>query len=388
MSNSFEKVRATEVVSRPALLVVVAHPDDEILGAGIWLHRHVEYDRHILYLTDGSPRDMQDARAAGFATRRSYAAARRRELRDALEMVSIPRRNCYRCDYPDKEAYLHLPALIERVDRLIEVLRPSVVLSHAYEGGHPDHDAAAFADCHGAQGHATQIGRSFRHLEFPLYHAGANGEMVANEFLTRRFTSGGRPGIITRRTGLKVSHVRVLSNAKRKCCASSPGIANDFARVQITIFPGLPIPVPCYTKVGDGESRDPFGGRGPAKLKPMCLAPSSAPVPKTRLRLLPFHLPGLIRRSRRSPLLPASVTAPSRAPSIVGRSLRQEPPKKRLLPSAYQLAEFSCITRCETTVVIIEVHPGLLYRPGQNSISPNCQCLLVIQSPILFAGPV
>lgn len=183
MSSSFEKVRATDVSSRLALLVVVAHPDDEILGAGIWLRRHVEYRRHILYVTDGSPRDMQDALAAGFVTRRSYAAARRRELREALEMVSIPRRNCHRCDYPDKEAYLHLPALIERVDRLVGVLRPSVVLSHAYEGGHPDHDAAAFAVAMVRRAMLRRFGRSFRHLEFPLYHAGANGEMVANEFL-------------------------------------------------------------------------------------------------------------------------------------------------------------------------------------------------------------
>jgi LmbE family N-acetylglucosaminyl deacetylase len=183
MSSSFEKVRATDVIPQPALLVVVAHPDDEILGAGIWLRRHAEYGRHILYVTDGSPRDMQDARAAGFATRRSYAAARRSELREALEMVSIPRRNCHRCDYPDKESYLHLPALIERVDRLVEVLRPSVVLSHAYEGGHPDHDAAAFAVAMVRRAMLRRFGRSFRHLEFPLYHAGANGEMVANEFL-------------------------------------------------------------------------------------------------------------------------------------------------------------------------------------------------------------
>lgn len=182
MSNSFESTRATDVSQRPVLLVV-AHPDDEILGAGIWLRRHARDGRHLLHITDGSPRDMQDARAAGFTTRRSYAAARRSELRAALKMVSIPRRNLHRCNYPDQEAYLHLPALIERVDRLVWELRPSLVISHAYEGGHPDHDSAAFAVAMVRRAMLRRLGRSFRHLEFPLYHAGATGEMITNEFV-------------------------------------------------------------------------------------------------------------------------------------------------------------------------------------------------------------
>jgi len=58
-------------------LVVAAHPDDEIIGAGIWLHRNARESLHILHITDGSPHDMQDARAQGFATREAYSSARR-----------------------------------------------------------------------------------------------------------------------------------------------------------------------------------------------------------------------------------------------------------------------------------------------------------------------
>uniref|UniRef100_Q022U3 LmbE-like protein n=1 Tax=Solibacter usitatus (strain Ellin6076) TaxID=234267 RepID=Q022U3_SOLUE len=161
------------------MLLVVAHPDDEILGAGIWLRRHAEFETHLLHITDGSPRDLQDARAAGFHTRRAYALARKRELIQALGMLSIPRGNCHGCDYVDKEAYLNLPAVSRQIDRWIETLRPSLVISHAYEGGHPDHDAVAFAVAM-----ARRRGRHFQHLEFPLYHGGPNGEMIAGEFLT------------------------------------------------------------------------------------------------------------------------------------------------------------------------------------------------------------
>jgi LmbE family N-acetylglucosaminyl deacetylase len=163
-------------------LVVVAHPDDETLGAANWLRRHGDLDRHILHVTDGGPRDMHGAH--GFATRESYAAARRTELLEAMRRLEIPESSCHQCPYPDKESYLHLPALVLHVASWIERLQPSVVLTHAYEGGHPDHDAAAFA--------VAMVRRrrgGFRHLEFPLYHAGPDGEMITGTFLD---TSQGR----------------------------------------------------------------------------------------------------------------------------------------------------------------------------------------------------
>jgi LmbE family N-acetylglucosaminyl deacetylase len=44
-------------------LLVAAHPDDEILGAGIWLSRRPAESVHILHVTDGSPVDMHEAGA-------------------------------------------------------------------------------------------------------------------------------------------------------------------------------------------------------------------------------------------------------------------------------------------------------------------------------------
>jgi LmbE family N-acetylglucosaminyl deacetylase len=172
-------------VHRHRVLIVAAHPDDEVLGAGIWLHRHAEYDRHVLHITDGSPRDMQDARAKGFTTRQDYAQARRNELFAALQMIGIPRGNCHQCDYPDKDAYLHLPELVADVNAWIRELEPSLVVTSAYEGGHPDHDAAAFAVAT-----VRRMLQSFRVLEFPLYHADARGQMVTAEFLHAPSSAG------------------------------------------------------------------------------------------------------------------------------------------------------------------------------------------------------
>src|SRR5690349_18666236 len=69
------------------ILLVVAHPDDEVIGAGGLLQRAAR--AYIVRITDGAPADGDDARAAGFPAREAYAAARRREAAAALAMVGL-----------------------------------------------------------------------------------------------------------------------------------------------------------------------------------------------------------------------------------------------------------------------------------------------------------
>jgi len=118
--------------------VVVAHPDDEVLAAGSRMDRMD--DLTIIHITDGSPRDMEDARRLGVASREDYARLRRREVAAAMEALGAEAELlCYW--HPDKEAILHGAAIL---DQLTEDLADAkVVITHAYEHGHPDHDTAA-----------------------------------------------------------------------------------------------------------------------------------------------------------------------------------------------------------------------------------------------------
>ena len=159
-------------------LVVAPHPDDEVLGAGIWMTRHAGSEIYIAHLTDGSPYDLGDAHAAGLSTREEYATARRAEFLDACKLLPVPRAHCLQFPFVDQELWRNLPDLVRELERLLAMLKPDLVLSPAYEGGHPDHDSAAFA-----VSLASRAGAAFESWEFPLYRAGQGGEMIAGRFL-------------------------------------------------------------------------------------------------------------------------------------------------------------------------------------------------------------
>lgn len=153
------------------VVVVAAHPDDETIGMGAHL---VEFqDLTLVHVTDGAPRDMRDAIAKGFSEREDYANARRRELNAALAAGGVKPKRTLQLGFVDQEATLNLPELIRRLASLPE---PAMVITHPYEGGHPDHDATAFAV------HAWAIPRRIPLIEMTSYHS-RDGVWVACEFL-------------------------------------------------------------------------------------------------------------------------------------------------------------------------------------------------------------
>ncbi len=158
-----------EDLQNERVAVVAPHPDDETIGAG-WLLTNL-HSPILIHVTDGSPRDLSDAWAAGFEDRRDYAAARRIELYDALRAGGI-RVGAGACEtfalgVVDQEASLEMAALAHKLADLFRELRPTAILTCAYEGGHPDHDATSFA-VHAARSMLSQGPPIF---EFCLYHA-------------------------------------------------------------------------------------------------------------------------------------------------------------------------------------------------------------------------
>jgi LmbE family N-acetylglucosaminyl deacetylase len=162
-------------------IVVAAHPDDDVIGLGA--HLPCLRNAIFVYVTDGAPRNMVDAAANGFSSREGYALARKKELHEALGLAGIGTAQCRHLGVADQEASFYVRELALAFSDLFSELKPRYVLTHPYEGGHPDHDAAAFA-CHAARRLLMRRGACPGILiEFTSYHTRPDGLRVTEEFL-------------------------------------------------------------------------------------------------------------------------------------------------------------------------------------------------------------
>jgi LmbE family N-acetylglucosaminyl deacetylase len=161
-------------------MLLAAHPDDETIGLGAQLHRLGRL--HIVHLTNGAPQDGRDAAAHGYVSVEDYAIARRAEFRAALAAGECVPARTECLGIADQDAAYRLTGIVLALADLIGKTQPEAIITHPYEGGHPDHDAAAFA-AYGAC-RLTERDRGWRPdlIEMTSYHS-EGGRLSTGHFL-------------------------------------------------------------------------------------------------------------------------------------------------------------------------------------------------------------
>lgn len=157
----------------PRTMLVGAHPDDETVLAGARLQRLSQ--AIFVCVTDGAPRNGYDAGRHGL-TPEQYARARRIELESVLAKCGVPPGHILSLDCPDQQASLMLAPASRRLAAMFQQHATEVVLSHAYEGGHPDHDASAFIVHAAVALRGAQGGSAPAIIEMAGYRRRENGE--------------------------------------------------------------------------------------------------------------------------------------------------------------------------------------------------------------------
>jgi LmbE family N-acetylglucosaminyl deacetylase len=167
----------------PKVVVIVAHPDDEVIGAGARLNCLKGVT--VIHVTNGAPRNLDNALMAWFATGDEYAGARREECLSALRLAGVAPEQVLELDFADQEASFNLIPITRRLVEILREVGPEAVLTHSYEGGHPDHDATAFAVHTALRLLECEFTRPPEVLELTSYYS-LGGRMVTSDFLPFR----------------------------------------------------------------------------------------------------------------------------------------------------------------------------------------------------------
>lgn len=199
-------------LERALVLVVGAHPDDEVIGAGALLS-HVR-GAGVITVTSGAPRRHRDK-----GTVAAYARERQWEAVAALSLLHRDIVPCVNFGIPDQEAIYYVATIVRRLMPLLQESDFEYVITHPYEGGHPDHDATALA-VRSASMLLEEAGyKAPIIIEMTSYHE-RGGQEVFGEFLphadagaARTFVLGERDRDLKHRMfACHISQAQVLRN--------------------------------------------------------------------------------------------------------------------------------------------------------------------------------
>jgi N-acetylglucosamine malate deacetylase 2 len=164
------------VQSLGRILVLAAHPDDEILGCGGLLQRATS--SLVIFGVDGAPPHYGFENT--FGSLNQYSTERFSEAARALRLLrnnSFQRLNKGEGNwFVDQHLFQEFAEAYRSLVQIAGRFAPDTLVTHSFEGGHIDHDA-----CHVL---SKRLARqcNLTVLEFPLYSKAAGGKDVLQQF--------------------------------------------------------------------------------------------------------------------------------------------------------------------------------------------------------------
>jgi len=158
------------------ILLLVAHPDDETIGCSGLLQR--ASSALVVFAVDGAPPHYGFENKYG--SLQQYSDTRFLEASHALRALPhcsfrrLVRQNG--AHFVDQHLFEQLPEALTLLNQFVSRFSPDFIVTHAYEGGHIDHDACHFLAVHIACAHGLMV------MEFPSYWKAEDGRDVFQQF--------------------------------------------------------------------------------------------------------------------------------------------------------------------------------------------------------------
>lgn len=171
-----------------SLLVVAPHQDDETIMAGGLMMRLAAggADIRVVMVTDG----VRPAPGRSDEERKARRQQRDEETLAALRAIGVGESQVRFLGIP-AEAGLRRPEtvsqLIATLSKIMTNMRPKAVITTAFEGGHPDHDATNYAVVRAAQEAGIPAERVFEACEYNSYFLTAGLLTRLNRLLLVQF---------------------------------------------------------------------------------------------------------------------------------------------------------------------------------------------------------
>ncbi|MGA8833143.1 MAG: PIG-L deacetylase family protein [Desulfomonilaceae bacterium] len=172
-------------------LFVFAHPDDDVFISGL-MRRLISLGIETLgaWLTSGGYLGGQERRE--------------NELREAMSVLGLPADHCKMLIFPDLGLIDSMETASSRLAEILMDYQPQNIFVTAFEGGHPDHDAANFI-VYEARFRSQLDCQLF---EFPLYNG--SGPFWTWRWRINAFPPGGPPTVFQPLTSQEVDCKRKM----------------------------------------------------------------------------------------------------------------------------------------------------------------------------------